>query len=189
MGQDENLEASLAHIILCCVAGRGISRWSSRSFIHPGMHANFFIHGLLGLINFQSSAFGSDVSAAYKLSVKATRYLALPCLMADMYRGPLTGNDSLVAIHLASGLIPMLLAVSGKDNPHLGNLMVAANIISLVHFSVQNSRDWGYYTALAGFLAYFGATNAGHPIFYPIALAVMEYFAYRLYHYEPPPRR
>lgn len=56
-GEDDNLNASLAHIVLCCVAGRGISRMSGKSFTHPGMHANFFIHGVLGFLHYQSKIF------------------------------------------------------------------------------------------------------------------------------------
>lgn len=55
MGRDDdNLHASIAHIVLCCVAGRGISRMQGKSFTHPGMHANFFIHGVLGFVHYQS---------------------------------------------------------------------------------------------------------------------------------------
>lgn len=54
MGQDDNLTASLAHIILGCVAGNGIKGMSGKSFTHPGMHANFFIHSILGFLHYQS---------------------------------------------------------------------------------------------------------------------------------------
>uniref|UniRef100_A0A2H1X035 SFRICE_014916 n=1 Tax=Spodoptera frugiperda TaxID=7108 RepID=A0A2H1X035_SPOFR len=57
MGSDEiSVNASIAHIVLCCVAGRGISNLQGKSFTHPGMHANFFIHGILGFFHFQSKS-------------------------------------------------------------------------------------------------------------------------------------
>lgn len=52
---DDDLNASIAHIVLCCVAGEGLGRSSARSFTHPGMHANFFVHGILGFLNYQSN--------------------------------------------------------------------------------------------------------------------------------------
>lgn len=54
MGQDDNLNASLAHIVLGCVAARGISGYSGGDCTHPGMHANFFLHSVLGFLHYQS---------------------------------------------------------------------------------------------------------------------------------------
>ncbi|XP_059050601.1 uncharacterized protein LOC131845548 [Achroia grisella] len=180
MGQnDDNLHASVAHIVLCCVAGRGISRMHGKSFTDPGMHANFFIHGVLGFLHYQSGRFNNDFNAAYILSYKATRYLALPCLMADLYRG----NQSLSTIHLVSGLIPFTMALAGEENVQLGNLAIACNIMSLCHYSMQNNREWGWYTAGAALFAYFLTPQMGGPkVLYPLGLALMEYCAYRLFH-------
>ncbi|XP_053619495.1 uncharacterized protein LOC128680401 [Plodia interpunctella] len=189
MGQEDNLHASLAHIVLCCVAGNGISGWSSgKSFTHPGMHTNFLIHGILGILNFQSGTFG-DIAPAYGLSMKATKYLPLACLMADMYkRDPLNTNDTLSMVHLFSGLIPFALAVIGKDNKELGHLVVAANVIGLGIWSVQNGREWGYYTTAAAILAYL-SPHVGTPVLYPLTLAFMEYCAIRMYSWVPPQNR
>lgn len=54
MGNEDDLGTSIAHIVLCCVAGKGLSRTTGKNFIHPGMHANFFIHGVLGFLHYQS---------------------------------------------------------------------------------------------------------------------------------------
>ncbi|XP_004922100.1 uncharacterized protein LOC114253137 [Bombyx mandarina] len=179
MGRDEdNLNASIAHVVLCCVAGRGISRMHGRSYTHPGMHANFFVHGILGFLHYQSGRFNNDFNDAYTISYKASRYLALPCLMADLYRG----NQALSAIHLVSGIVPFALALAGDDNAHLGNLVIACNIISLGYYSIQYNREWGWYTAGAGLLAYFVAPPSGLRVMYPLSLALMEYCAYRLFH-------
>ncbi|XP_063834622.1 uncharacterized protein LOC135083804 [Ostrinia nubilalis] len=185
--EDDSLNASLAHIVLCCVAGRGISRMSGKSFTHPGMHANFFIHGVLGFLHYQSGVFNNDFKPAYAVSYKASRYLALPCLMADLYRG----NNALSTIHLLSGIVPFALALSGEDNVQLGNLVIACNIISLCHYSMQNNREWGWYTAGAAVFAYILAPQMGPKVMYPLGLALMEYCAYRVFHihYDAPPAR
>lgn len=97
--------------------------------------------------------------------------------MADLYRG----NHGLSVIHLVSGLIPFTMALAGNDNPHLGNMMIACNIISLCHYSIQNNREWGWFTAGAGLVAYFVAPQMGAKMFYPLGLALMEYCAYRVF--------
>ncbi|KAG6438910.1 uncharacterized protein LOC115454581 [Manduca sexta] len=174
---EDNLHASLAHLVLCCVAGRGISRMHGKSFTDPGMHANFFIHGVLGFLHFQSGMFNNDFRAAYVISYKASRYLALPCLMADLYRS----NQALSAIHLVSGIVPFALALAGEDNISLGNLVIACNIISLCYYSLENNREWGWYTAGAGVFAYFIAPQKSSIMMYPLGLALMEYCAYRVF--------
>lgn len=85
-------------------------------------------------------------------------------------------------IHLVSGLIPFTIALTGSDNVQLGNMLLACNIISLCHYSIQNNREWGWFTAGAGMLAYFVAPQTGDKMFYPLALALMEYCAYRVFH-------
>lgn len=104
--------------------------------------------------------------------------------MADLYRH----NQSMSALHLASGLIPFTIALTGEDNIQLGNLVIACNIITLCHYSIQNNREWGWYTAVAGLFAYFLAPKMGPKIVYPLGLALMEYCAYRVFyvHYESP---
>lgn len=57
MGQEDDINASIAHIVLGCVAGQSLGRVHVRSYSHPGMHANFFVHGLLGFLHFQSKIF------------------------------------------------------------------------------------------------------------------------------------
>ncbi|CAG9794841.1 unnamed protein product [Diatraea saccharalis] len=153
MGQDDDVQASFAHIVLC------------------------------GLLD-------NDFKAAYVISYKATRYLALPCLMADIYRS----NQTLSSIHLLSGLVPFALALAGDDNVHLGNLVIACNILSLCHYSFENGREYGWYTAGAAIFAYILTPQMGHKMLYPLGLALMEYFAYRLFHIHfdaasAPPRR
>ncbi|KAF9408292.1 hypothetical protein HW555_011961 [Spodoptera exigua] len=186
MGSDENnINASIAHIVLCCVAGRGVSKLHGKSFTHPGMHANFFIHGVLGFLHFQSKILDNDLNAAYQISLKATRYLALPCLNADLRRS----DKTLSTLHLLSGVIPFALSLAGEDNIPLGNLMIACNIISLCHYSFETNREWGWYTAAASVVAYFLSPQIDKKIFYPLTLALMEYCAYRIFciHYQPPP--
>ncbi|KAL4714613.1 hypothetical protein ACJJTC_002178 [Scirpophaga incertulas] len=186
MGDDRHLHVSIAHIVLCCVAGRGVSRMHNRSFTDPGMHANFFIHGILGFLHNEKGMFNKDFNAAYVISFKATRYLALPCLMADLHRD----NQGLSSIHLISGLVPFALALSGEDNIPLGNLVIACNIASLCHYSMQTGREWGWYTAGAAVFAYILTPTIGNKVLYPLGLALMEYCAYRLFnihHSTPPP--
>ncbi|XP_068625410.1 uncharacterized protein [Battus philenor] len=176
MGQDEDdLNASIAHVILSCVAGRGISSRSSR-YAQPGMHANFFIHGIIGFMHYQSGKFNNDFARAYVISYRASKYLALPCLMADLYRG----NDALSVLHLASGILPFALSLSEKDNVELGSLMIACNIISLCYYSFEHNREWGWFTAGSAIFAYFLAPQMGPKIMYPLGLALMEYCAYRV---------
>ncbi|CAH1641590.1 unnamed protein product [Spodoptera littoralis] len=186
MGSDEvSVQASVAHIVLCCVAGRGISQHQGKCFTHPGMHANFFIHGILGFLHFQSNLLNNDFNAAYLISLHATRYLALPCLNAD-----LRNNDqALASAHVLSGVIPFALALAGQDNIVLGNLVIACNIISLCHYSLQNNREWGWFTAAAGVLAYFLSPATKQKMLYPLTLGLMEYCAYRVFtvHFAPPP--
>lgn len=122
--------------------------------------------------------FNNDFTAAYTISTAATRYLALPCLMADLYRG----DQSLSSIHLVSGLIPFVMALAGNDNRNLGNIVIACNIVSLCVYSHEHDRIWGYYTAGAGVLAYFCTTQVATKITYPLFLALMEYCAYRVFH-------
>lgn len=122
--------------------------------------------------------FNKDFSVAYGISYKASRYLALPCLMADLYRS----NKALSVIHLVSGLIPFTMALAGNDNTHLGDMMIAMNIISLCHYSKQNNREWGWYTAGAGLFTYFVIPQGGAKIAYPLGLALMEYCAYGVLH-------
>ncbi|XP_075986747.1 uncharacterized protein LOC142983650 [Anticarsia gemmatalis] len=177
MGQDDNVNTSLAHIILCCMAGKGVSGATGKSFTHPGMHANFFIHGILGFLHYQSGTFNNDFTSAYQLSRKASKYLALPCLMADLYKG----DQALCSAHLLSGVIPFALALAGQDNPHLGHLMVACNVISLCYYSHKNSNEWGWYTAAGAVMSYFITWQIPAKIFYPLTLSIMEYCAYRVF--------
>ncbi|XP_023947525.2 uncharacterized protein LOC112052610 [Bicyclus anynana] len=186
---DDDLNASIAHIVLCCVAGDGVARTHVRSFVHPGMHANFFIHGLLGFLHYQSGKFNTDFKGAYAISSNASRYLALPCLMADLYRS----DNAVSTLHLVSGLVPFALSLAGQEHRQLGNLMIACNIVSLCVYSHQHDRGWGWYTAGAGVLAYFCLPQIPQKVAYPLLLSLMEYCAYRLFHVDfttpPGPRR
>lgn len=117
------------------------------------------------------------MSKAFLISFKATKYLALPCLMADLYRS----DNLLCYLHLASGIIPFTLFLSKTEDEHLGNLMIAINIVSLCYYSHQHNRQWGWYTAAASAFAYFVTPQMGHRIFYPLSLALVEYCAYRVF--------
>ncbi|CAK1541198.1 unnamed protein product [Leptosia nina] len=178
MSDNDDINASLAHVVLCCVAGQGLGRMHAKSFTHPGMHANFFVHGILGFMHYQSGKFNNDFKSAYAISLAASKYLALPCLNADLYRS----DQSLSTLHLVSGLIPFAMALAGSDNPHLGNLVIACNIVSLCLYSHKYERPWGWYTAGAGVLAYFVTTTVAKKITYPLCLALMDYCAYRVFH-------
>ncbi|CAG4970898.1 unnamed protein product [Colias eurytheme] len=177
MSDNDDVNASIAHIVLCCVAGQGLSRMHTGGYTHAGMHANFFVHGILGFLHYQSGKFNNDFKSAYALSYAASKYLALPCLNADLYRG-----DHSSSIHLVSGLIPFTLALAGSDNVHLGNLIIACNIVSLCMYAHKYERVWGWYTAGSGVLAYFVTTTVAKRVSYPLCLALMEYCAYRLFH-------
>ncbi|VVD00430.1 uncharacterized protein LOC126977314 [Leptidea sinapis] len=184
MSDEDDLNASIAHILLCCVAGNGLGRTHPKSFTHPGMHANFFIHGVVGFLHFQSTKFNNDFKGAYRISLAASRYLALPCLNADIHRN----DQNMSAIHLVSGLIPFALALAGSDNPHLGNLCIACNIVSLCVYSHEHNRTWGWYTAGTGVLAYFITTAVAKKVSYPLCLALMDYCACQLFsvHFSGP---
>lgn len=141
--------------------------------------ASFILPFLTFAITFVTGGvFGSDFAPAYLISLKAARYLALPCLMADLYNRDAT----ISTIHLLSGLVPFAMALAGNDNPQLGNLMVAANIVSLAVYSLNKNREWGWYTAAAGVVAYFLVPQSGLKVLHPLGLALMEYCAYRLFH-------
>ena len=132
---------------------------------------------------------GNDFKELYGISLKAARYLALPCLNADLRR-----NDQTISlVHLMSGVIPFVIAVTGKDNVALGNVAIALNILSLCHYAHEKKREFGWYTAGAACLAYFVTPQTNQKFIFPLALALMEYFAYRIWHshYDapPPPRR
>lgn len=99
--------------------------------------------------------------------------------MADIHHD----NKNLATIHLVSGLIPFALALTGKDNVELGNLVIICNILSLCHYSLEKESQWGWYTAGTGLFAYFLARREGGPkVIYPLALALMGYCAYRMFH-------
>ncbi|CAH2265366.1 uncharacterized protein LOC120634342 [Pararge aegeria] len=187
---DDDLSASIAHIVLCCMAGDGLGRTNANSFAHPGMHANFFIHGVLGFLHYQSGQFNTDFKKAFAISTNASRYLPLPCLMADLYRG----DQGISTLHLFSGLIPFALSLAGQEHRYLGNLAIAGNIVSLCLYSHQHDRVWGWYTAGAGVLAYFCTPHMPQKIVYPLLLALIESCAQKLFHVEfstapGPPRR
>lgn len=134
---------------------------------------------LLFVLLFIGGKFNNDFGPAYIISYKASRYLPLPCLMADLYRG----NSAMCALHLASGILPLALAITQQDNPEMGNLMIACNIVSLCFYSFDHGYMWGWYTAGAALFAYFLAPQMGHPhkVIYPLGLALMEYCAYRVF--------
>ncbi|KPJ05191.1 hypothetical protein RR46_04028 [Papilio xuthus] len=142
MGQEDDVHAAIAHVVLSCVAARGTTH-RYNSYAHPGTHVNLFVHGVIGFLHYQSGKFNNDFSPAYVFSYKASRYLPLPCLMADLYRG----NSAMCSLHLASGILPFALAITQQDNPELGNLLIACNIVSLCYYSFEHGNVWGWYTA------------------------------------------
>lgn len=125
----------------------------------------------------------NDIGKAYLFSYKATRYLALPCLMADLYRG----NDLLSTLHLFSGIIPFVMFLAGTEDMHLGNLVLALNIVSLCHYSFKHNRPWGWYTAGASIFAYFMSPQMGFKVMYPIGITLVGFCSFRLFriHFEP----
>ncbi|KPJ08930.1 hypothetical protein RR48_03603 [Papilio machaon] len=187
MGQEDDVHSAIAHVVLSCVAARGTT-YRYNSYTHPGMHVNLFVHGVVGFLHYQSGKFNNDFGPAYLLSYKASKYLPLPCLMADLYRG----NSAMCSLHLASGLLPFTLAITQQDNPELGNLLIACNIVSLCYYSFEHGYVWGWYTAGAAIFAYFLAPQMvqPHKVIYPLGLALMEYCAYRMFsvRIDNPPR-
>ncbi|KAI8423303.1 hypothetical protein MSG28_014325 [Choristoneura fumiferana] len=228
---EATINASIAHVVLCCVAGQGItqvqgtrfglnigpvytlSSRATRFLAIPCMMADLYkdnhwfggLHLLSGLVPFTIAILGNpndnralgnlvvagniislggkfgDFSAAYKISLAASRYLPIPCLMADLNRS----NEVLSCVHVISGLVPFALALSGSDNPHLGNMMIACNIIALAYHAYEKNKEWAWYTAGAATVAYFAAPQMGTmgpKVMYPLCLAVMEYCGHRVYH-------
>lgn len=51
---DATINASIAHVVLCCVAGQGITQVQGFNFSQVGMHGNLFIFGVLGYLHNQS---------------------------------------------------------------------------------------------------------------------------------------
>ncbi|XP_063389261.1 uncharacterized protein LOC134675046 [Cydia fagiglandana] len=177
-GKDEiAINASIAHIVLSCVAGQGISHWNEINFIQPGMHGNLFLFGICGYLLHQSARFKINMGPVYNFSTRATRYLPIPCMMADLYKG----NHLFAGLHLMSGLVPFSLSMMGTsfDSAQIGNLVIAGNIISLGHYSLENNMEWGFYTAAAAVFTYYLCPQSGPKIIYPFGLALMEYCAYR----------
>lgn len=123
--------------------------------------------------------FGLTIDPLYILSTRATRFLAIPCMMADLYKE----NHWFGGLHLLSGLVPFTIAILGNpdDNQALGNLVVAGNIISLGHYSLEHGLEWGCYTAGAAIFSYYLVPQTGPKIMYPLGLALMEYCAYRAF--------
>lgn len=100
----------------------------------------------------------------------------MPSLMADLYHE----QKYVSAAHIASGLLPFVVAVSGSDSPHLSNFVNSVNIISLCYYAMRNTSDeYAWYTAGCGLVTYFGLSYV-HALF-PLGLAVTEYWAYKLY--------
>lgn len=56
MGADDNLHASIAHVVLAITTGNGIREFHTvgENFRYPGMHSNLFIHGIVGFLHYQS---------------------------------------------------------------------------------------------------------------------------------------
>lgn len=105
--------------------------------------------------------------------------------MADLYH-----NDQTVSsVHLLSGVVPFMLALTKNENEPLGHLLIACNVASLCYYSNEKKNEWGWYTAGAAVLAYFVTTQVKQSIIYPLSLALMEYCAYRMFHhsFDPPP--
>ncbi|XP_041985276.1 uncharacterized protein LOC121737675 [Aricia agestis] len=173
---EDDISAAAANIVLCCVSGTRLSA-HVKNYTQPGVHANCFIHGLLGFFHSQSDKISRDLSDAFVISTVATRYLALPCLMADLY----SADRNMSAAHLISGLIPFVLALAGKEHQKLGNIVIAGNLISLCVYSHRRDRIWGLYAAGAGFLAYFLTPDSGIQIAYPLFLSLFNYCASNIY--------
>ncbi|XP_063389316.1 uncharacterized protein LOC134675085 [Cydia fagiglandana] len=192
MGQDDNIHAALSHVVLCCVTGPSLGRVHIKNYTHPGMHTNLLIHGIVGFLHYHGG-FG-DVAEAYKISLAASRYLPIPCLMADLTRG----DDVRSILHLLSGLVPFVIAVSsGKEDRNFGNLMVFINIVCLALYSHEKNSEWGWYTAGAAVFSYLAAPvigGFGPKVLYPLGLALVDYCGYRVHGVarqaaEQPPRR
>ncbi|XP_048486577.1 uncharacterized protein LOC105388269 isoform X2 [Plutella xylostella] len=180
MGADSDILAAIANGILFLETSAGLSRFEEKNWTHPGVHANFLFHSVLGVL-YHSKILDVDFTSGYAISIKATRYLALPCLMADLY----SNKKEIATIHLVSGVVPFVLALSGHDNPHLGNVVVAGNILSLCYYSYERERPWGWYTAGVGYLTYFTVFTALTPdtakIAYPLGLTVLGHCINRMF--------
>lgn len=52
MDDNDDIITSFGHVVLAGLAGKALSTASGASFTHPGMHANYLLHGLTGGLHF-----------------------------------------------------------------------------------------------------------------------------------------
>lgn len=125
---------------------------------------------------FSAVTTGLNVLPLYTISKQAVQYLALPSLMADLYY-----EQKYVSVaHIASGVLPFLVAVTGNDNPHLSNFVLSVNIISLCYYAIKNTcDDYAWPTAGCALVTYFGLSYVN--ALFPLGLAITEFYAQKLY--------
>lgn len=102
----------------------------------------------------------------------AIKHLPIPCLMAELYR---SSNKTLSTIHLASGVIPFVLALTGKLDDNLTITIATLNILSLCYYSFDKNQEWGYYTAGFACLAYLTTKTAQTKFIFPLAMAGVDH--------------
>lgn len=49
---DDDIISSFGHLVLAGMAGKALSTTNGPSYTHPGMHANYLLHGLTGGLHF-----------------------------------------------------------------------------------------------------------------------------------------
>lgn len=54
MAEESDLNASIAHLVLAVLGGHNVSKLHPKCFSHPGMQGNYFIHGIIGVLHYQS---------------------------------------------------------------------------------------------------------------------------------------
>lgn len=118
-----------------------------------------------------------DVAPVFNITMAAIKHLPLPCLMAELYRN---SNKTLSMIHLASGIIPFFITLSGKPDENLTITVAALNILSLCYYSFDKNKEWGYYTAGFACLAYLTTKTAQTKIIFPLAMAGVDHCCVRI---------
>ncbi|XP_026323139.1 uncharacterized protein LOC113232586 [Hyposmocoma kahamanoa] len=183
---EDDIIAAFGHILLAGVATKALGTTNGTSFTHPGMHANYLLHGLTGGFHFVSKITGLNVQPVYRITKMAVQYLALPSLMADLNYE----NKYISVAHFATGLLPFAVAVSGNDSPHLSNFAISVNVISLCYYAIKHTcHEYAWYTAGSALVTYFGFSYVN--MLFPIGLAITEFLAHKLYYanFGPPPTK
>lgn len=113
-----------------------------------------------------------EAAPVFAVTLAAIKHLPLPCLMAELYRH---SNKTISMVHLASGIIPFVLALSGKPDENLTVTIATLNILSLCYYAFDRNQEWGYYTAGFACLAYLTTRTPQTKLIFPLAMAGVDH--------------